>query len=117
MLSFFNDHGCEFLPETSLEYQEYNGAEEDLEDAPEFYSAIGDAFKTNWPGFSAWIISSDAEALKSVGLKTKRKIQCFNGPLECRWVGYDLYKGSATSAEDTITGEDSESPEITKSED
>ena len=35
MLSFFNDHGCEFLPETSLEYQEYNGAEEDLEDAPE----------------------------------------------------------------------------------
>ena len=73
----------------------------DLEDAPEFYGAIGDAFKTNWTGFSAWIISSDAEALKSVGLKTKRKIQCFNGPLECRWVGYDLYKGSATPSNDS----------------
>jgi putative N6-adenine-specific DNA methylase len=73
-----------------------------LEDAPEFYGAIGDAFKTNWTGFSAWIISSDAEALKNVGLKTKRKIQCFNGPLECRWVGYDLYKGSATHAKESM---------------
>jgi putative N6-adenine-specific DNA methylase len=74
----------------------------DLDDAPEFYSAIGDAFKTNWSGFSAWIISSDAEALKNVGLKTKRKIQCFNGPLECRWVGYDLYKGSANDGKEEL---------------
>jgi hypothetical protein len=37
--------------------------------------------------------------LKSVGLKTKRKIQCFNGPLECRWVGFDLYKGSERDAQ------------------
>ena len=89
----------------------------DLEDAPEFYSAIGDAFKTNWSGFSAWIISSDAEALKSVGLKTKRKIQCFNGPLECRWAGFDLYKGSERDAQSPaeVIEPDSESTSETPS--
>jgi putative N6-adenine-specific DNA methylase len=89
----------------------------DLEDAPEFYKAIGDAFKTNWPDFSAWIISSDAEALKNVGLKTKRKIQCFNGPLECRWVGYDLYKGTAGGGKIEPPGEDSEQKQAEETQD
>lgn len=68
-----------------------------LEDAPDFYSRIGDAMKTNWSGFSAWVISSDLEALKHVGLKSRRRVKCFNGSLECRWIGFDLYEGSAAS--------------------
>ena len=65
-----------------------------LEDAPAFYAQIGDALKANWSGHSAWIISSDIEGLKRVGLKTKRRIKCFNGPMECRWMGWDLYHGT-----------------------
>ena len=65
-----------------------------LEDAPAFYAQIGDALKANWSGHAAWIISSDVEALKRVGLKTKRRIKCFNGPMECRWMGWDLYQGT-----------------------
>lgn len=64
-----------------------------LDEGPEFYAKVGDALKTHWSGFSAWIISSDIEGLKRVGLKTKRRIKCYNGPTECRWMGWDLYAG------------------------
>jgi len=58
------------------------------------YSSIGDAFKNNFAGYKAWMISSDIDALKSVGLKTSLKIPIFNGPLECRFNAYDLYEGT-----------------------
>ncbi len=58
------------------------------------YSSIGDAFKNNFTGYKAWMISSDMDALKAVGLKTSIKIPLFNGPLECRFNAYDLYEGT-----------------------
>ncbi|MEM9885007.1 MAG: THUMP domain-containing protein [Bacteroidota bacterium] len=63
-------------------------------DMASFYSSIGDQLKQKFTGFDAWIISSDREALKSIGLKTSRKIVLFNGPLECRFQKYELYSGS-----------------------
>lgn len=59
-----------------------------------FYKLIGDTLKSKYPGYEAWLITSDFGALKSVGLKTSRKIPLFNGPLECRFVKYELYRGS-----------------------
>lgn len=64
------------------------------EDIVYFYSKIGDTLKKNFSGASAWLISSDIEALKFIGLKPSAKIKLFNGPLECRFVKYELYKGS-----------------------
>jgi len=55
---------------------------------------IGDTFKTNWKGYAAWLITGSPEGLKSVGLKTSRRIPLMNGPIEVRYVRYDLYKGS-----------------------
>ncbi len=51
-------------------------------------------FKQKYAGWDAWLITSDYEALKSVGLRTSRKIKLFNGPLECRFVKYEMYQGS-----------------------
>ena len=34
------------------------------------------------------------EEIKKVGLRTSRKIKLFNGPLECKLLKYELYKGS-----------------------
>lgn len=65
--------------------------EEDLND---LYKRIGDKLKQDYTGFTAWIISSDLEALKHIGLKTSEKITLFNGPLECRFVKIDLHEGS-----------------------
>ena len=59
-----------------------------------FYKLIGDVLKSKYAGYEAWLITSDFGALKSVGLKTSRKIPLFNGPLECRFVKYELYRGS-----------------------
>jgi putative N6-adenine-specific DNA methylase len=65
-----------------------------VEDLDAMYASIGDRLKTYWPGFTAWIISSDFEALKRVGLKHSSRETMYNGPLECRWVGFELYEGS-----------------------
>ncbi len=59
-----------------------------------FYKMIGDVLKNKYAGYSAWLITSDFDALKRVGLKPSQKLTLYNGPLECRYVKYDLYSGS-----------------------
>lgn len=61
------------------------------------YKRIGDQFKHSWSGFTAWVISSNLKALKSIGLKPFRKINLMNGPLECKFQGYELFKGERAS--------------------
>jgi putative N6-adenine-specific DNA methylase len=66
----------------------------------DFYHMIGDVLKNKFAGYTAWLITSDFGALKSVGLRTSRKITLFNGPLECRYVQYQLYRGSRKGRDD-----------------
>lgn len=63
-------------------------------DVPTFYGKIGDTLKQSYPGTDAWIITSNLEALKSVGLRPSKKIKVFNGKLEARWLKYEMYEGS-----------------------
>lgn len=58
------------------------------------YKMIGDNLKHKFQGFDAWIISSNSEAMKNVGLKASTRIKLFNGSLECRFNKYELYEGS-----------------------
>lgn len=60
----------------------------------DFYKKIGDAFKTNYPNTLAWLISSDLEAVKKIGLRPSRKIKLFNGKLETRFLQYEMYEGT-----------------------
>ena len=64
-----------------------------LEDSVAFYQMIGNVFKRKYGGYKAWVISSDLEAIKFIGLRPSRKFKVFNGPLECRFLGFDLYEG------------------------
>ncbi len=59
-----------------------------------FYTKIGDTLKQSYPGTDAWLITSNLEALKHVGLKPSKKVKTFNGKLEARLVKYDIYEGS-----------------------
>ena len=59
-----------------------------------FYKSIGDTMKKKFSGFDVWIISSDLNALKFIGLRPTRKIPVFNGPLECRFMKFSIYDGS-----------------------
>ena len=59
-----------------------------------FYKKIGDTFKTNYPNTLAWLISSDLDAPKKIGLRPSRKIKLFNGKLETRFLQYEMYEGT-----------------------
>src|SRR5690606_38945318 len=63
-------------------------------DMQDFYGNIGNTLKQEYPGTEAWLITSDMEALKYVGLRPSRKIKLFNGRLESRLVKYEMYAGS-----------------------
>ena len=58
-----------------------------------FYKEIGTQLKHHYEGCEAWIISSNIEALKFIGLRPSRKIRLFNGPLDCKLHKYELFKG------------------------
>lgn len=61
------------------------------DDINDFYRQIGDHLKNNFQGWTAWIISSNVEARKYIGLKTSSKTKLFNGNLECRLLKFELY--------------------------
>lgn len=63
----------------------------------DFYKKIGDTFKSGYPNTLAWLISSDLEAVKKIGLRPSRKIKLFNGKLETRFLQYEMYEGSKKS--------------------
>lgn len=58
------------------------------------YKNIGDVLKKQFTGYNAWILSSNSEALKSIGLKATQRLPLMNGALECRYNKYELYEGS-----------------------
>jgi putative N6-adenine-specific DNA methylase len=60
----------------------------------EMYVALGDWFKKELPGFTCWVISSNDEALKFIGLKPERKIKLYNGDLECSFRKFTIFDGS-----------------------
>jgi putative N6-adenine-specific DNA methylase len=72
------------------------------EEIEELYGEIGDWMKTEMTGYECWLISSNMEAFKHVGLKPSRKIKVFNGNLECSFRQYSIYEGSKKAAKQEI---------------
>jgi putative N6-adenine-specific DNA methylase len=64
-----------------------------VEEIVTFYKGIGDRLKHHWPGWDAWIISSNRDALKHLGLRPSRRITLFNGALECSFQRFSMYEG------------------------
>lgn len=76
-----------------------------IEDSLVFYKMIGDTLKRKYAGFTAWLISSDLETIKFIGLRPSRRIAVFNGPLECRFLKFDLFAGKKGYGETDIKAE------------
>lgn len=70
------------------------GERMEQDDSLAFYKQLGDTFKKKYAGYEAWLISSNQDALREVGLRPSRKITLFNGPLECRLMKYQMYEGT-----------------------
>ena len=73
---------------------EYGERLGEIEKLKETYKGIGDFFKKKCNGYTGYVFTGNLDLARKVGLRTKRKIPFFNGPIECRLLEYDLYAGS-----------------------
>jgi len=64
------------------------------EEIDSLYGMIGSTLKHVFSGTTAWIITSNKESLKHVGLRPSMKYTLFNGALECQLLKFELYQGS-----------------------
>ena len=62
-------------------------------DVLNLYKDMGTALKHQFSGATAWIISSNDEALKCIGLRPAKRLQLMNGDLDCWFNQYVLFKG------------------------
>ncbi len=70
------------------------GRASDDEEIDALYTMIGDTLKHRWSGWTAWVLTSNLEAAKRIRLTPGKRVQLYNGPLDCRYFRYDLYAGS-----------------------
>lgn len=85
-----NDKMVNALVMLNPPYGERLHSNKEMED---LYTAIGSTLKHQFAGATAWIISSNAAAMKCIGLKPSKKYHLLNGELDCQFNRYDLFAG------------------------
>jgi 23S rRNA G2445 N2-methylase RlmL len=73
------------------EYGDRLGEERKLEN---HYRDIGSFFKQKAAGYWAYVFTGNPGLGKRIGLRTTRKIEFYNGPIDCRLLEYELYAGT-----------------------
>lgn len=56
------------------------------------YKAVGERLRDSYQGWTAWIISSNREAMGYIGMKASQKIELFNGKLACSFNQYEIFE-------------------------
>lgn len=74
------------------------------------YQNIGKALKFQFAGATAWIISSNEDALHCLGLKPTEKIHLLNGELDCLFNKYCLFQGEHKEWKKTHPTEHKDTP-------
>lgn len=83
-----NESGIVFF---NPEYGERLGDEIELEG---IYAGVGDFLKKKCKGYYGYIFTGNFNLAKKIGLKASRKIEFYNGKIDCRLLEYELYAGS-----------------------
>jgi putative N6-adenine-specific DNA methylase len=73
------------------EYGERLGTHTKLEAT---YKRIGDFMKKDCLGYRGYVFTGNPDLAKKIGLAAARKIEFYNGKLDCRLLEYELYTGS-----------------------
>ncbi len=73
------------------EYGERLGVHSQLELT---YKRMGDFMKKQCKGYFGYIFTGNPDLAKKIGLKADKKIEFYNGKLDCRLLEYELYDGS-----------------------
>ncbi len=53
--------------------------------------AFGVALKKDFAGWRVWVLSSDPELPRQLGMQEKRRTPLFNGAIECRLFGFEVF--------------------------
>ena len=73
------------------EYGERLGVHSQLELT---YKRIGDFLKQKCKGYFGYVFTGNPDLAKKIGLRASRRIEFYNGRLDCRLFEYELYDGS-----------------------
>ena len=73
------------------EYGERMGVHTKLEAT---YKRIGDFMKKDCLGYRGYVFTGNPDLAKKIGLHSSRKIEFYNGKLDCRLMEYELYTGT-----------------------
>ncbi|MDB5011541.1 MAG: putative N6-adenine-specific methylase [Mucilaginibacter sp.] len=79
------------------EYGERLGVHSKLEAT---YKRIGDFMKKQCLGYRGYIFTGNPDLAKKIGLRAARKIEFYNGKLDCRLLEYELYEGTKREPRD-----------------
>ena len=98
---------CDFadteVPETpgvvmfNPEYGERLGVHTKLEVT---YKRIGDFMKKSCLGYRGYIFTGNPDLAKKIGLRASRRMEFYNGKLDCRLLEYELYEGTRRAPEE-----------------
>jgi len=58
------------------------------------YKRIGDFLKQKCLGYRGYVFTGNPDLAKKIGLRAARKIEFYNGKLDCRLFEYELYEGT-----------------------
>jgi 23S rRNA G2445 N2-methylase RlmL len=83
-----NEKGAVYI---NPEYGERLGEIDFLET---IYKAMGDFLKQSCQGYLAYIFTGNMDLAKKIGLKANRRIEFYNGKIDCRLLEYEMYGGS-----------------------
>src|SRR5690606_231546 len=73
------------------EYGERLGVHSKLEAT---YARIGDFLKQQCGGKHGYVFTGNPDLAKKIGLHTSRRVEFYNGKLDCRLLEYEIYEGS-----------------------
>lgn len=79
------------------EYGERLGVHSKLEQT---YARMGDFMKKEAEGYLGYIFTGNPDLAKKIGLRASKRIEFYNGKLDCRLLEYELYKGTKKVAKE-----------------
>jgi 23S rRNA G2445 N2-methylase RlmL len=99
LIEFTADSVATVAPQTELKgmvvtnppYGARIGDEDNLRDV---YRDLGFSLKHRFNGWTAWVLSGNKDLIMDLKLKSTRRFFLFNGPLECRFLKYEMFEGS-----------------------
>lgn len=69
----------------------YGARTGDIDKLADLYKTIGDVFKQRFTGYNGYVFTGNLDLAKRIGLRASKRYILFNGPIESRFIKFELY--------------------------